>query len=154
VVLAVGACSSDSAILPTGSLFGPPKAPKPKTPTEQVSERAFRAGTTTAKAKRCGYVFDPAAIRQSYLAYEGAQGNPPALMALAEKKYDHTVQAVTTLVASEASFCSDEETAAIKSGLGKALAGDFALPAQKLDVSPFSSKAEPMDREKIFKPIR
>src|SRR5262245_58296894 len=48
---------------------------------------------TAARAQRCGFYFDPAKLRSSYLGYEARQSNTEQL-AKAEKSYDSTYKAI------------------------------------------------------------
>lgn len=157
-LLGLSACSSDSAGLSTGSLFGGGQS---KAPTDERTERAILAGATSARAARCGYNFDPARQRQAYVAYETAQGGTPDAIAKAEKTFDYTRTSLAGTIAKQEDFCSDAKTKEIKETLTKQLAGDFSAPAKKPEVQVSSgwfggssSSAQPMDREKIFDPIR
>lgn len=154
-VLGLSACSSGTG-LSTGSLFG---ASKPKEPvTDERTERALYVGATSARATRCGYNFDAAKLRQSYLAYEAAHGGTPDDLAKAEKVYDYTTKSLASKIAQEEDFCSDAKTKEIKAALTQQLAGDFSAPKKKAQVEVpndwfGSSASEPMDREKIFDPL-
>jgi hypothetical protein len=157
MTLALGACSSGSA-LTTSSLFGggKEKSASPATPAETMTDRVVHTGTTAARAQRCGYVFDPAALRQSYLAFETQHGAAPEALAKAEKSYDYTYAAVTKKIAGEQDYCSDDKTAAIKRDLTKVLAGDFSAerkPAANVGWWTPEHAAKPMNREEIFNPI-
>ena len=116
------------------------------------------AGATSARAVRCGYNFDPARLRQAYIAYETAQGGTPDELAKAEKTFDYTRISLSAKIAKEEDFCSDAKTKEIKVALTKQLAGDFAAPPRKTEVQVSSgwfggsSSVKPMDREKIFDP--
>ena len=155
--LALGACSGNSPSPTTGSLFGGAQA---KPVTDDRTERALLAGATSARAARCGYNFDPSRLRHSYLAYETAQGGTPEELAKAEKTYDYTRTSLVAKIAKEDDFCSDGKTKEIKAALTKQLAGDFAAPPKKQEVQVSSgwfggsNTQAPMDREKIFDPIR
>ena len=48
---------------------------------------------TSARAQRCGFYFDPAKLRASYLAYEARQ-SPPGQLANVEKTYDTTFKSI------------------------------------------------------------
>lgn len=152
-LLGLTACSSDSGIA-TGSLFGQSKPP----PTDERAERAILAGATSARAARCGYNFDPNRLRQSYLAYETAQGGTPDQIAKAEKTFDYTRTSLAAKIAKEDDFCSDAKTKEIKAALTKQLAGDFSTPPKKQEVQVSSgwfggsSSSQPMDREAVFDP--
>ncbi len=131
---ALAGCSLGPSSLTTGSLFGsssdakaaPAAAAQPATPTD----RALHVGATTARAQRCGYVFDPQGTRAAYLAYEASQGTTGDVLAKTEKSYDYTVASISKNIASNAAYCDDEQTAIIKRDLGKVLAGDFSPPAK------------------------
>ena len=155
-LLGLSACSSDSAGLSTGSLFG--GGGQSKTPTDERTERAILAGATSARAVRCGYNFDPARQRQAYLAYETAQGGTPDVIAKAEKTFDYTRTNLAGKIAKEEDFCSDAKTKEIKEALTKQLAGDFSTPPKKQEVQVSSgwfanSTSQPLDREKVFDPL-
>ena len=81
--LLLAGCGSSS--LTTASLTGggaqpaqaaaAPAAPPPSDPTS----RALQVGATSARAVRCGFYFDPARLKASFLASEMATGalSPP-----------------------------------------------------------------------------
>ncbi len=147
-------CSLNSSALSTGSLFG---ASKPKAPTPETSQdRLLQVATTSARAQRCGYVFDPNGVRTQYLAAEAAQGNNPDQLARIEKSYDFTFAKVAKDAAGDEGYCDDAKTAVIKRDLGKVLAGDFSSPASivKPDIGIGWGKGpdEKLDREKLFNP--
>lgn len=157
LALVLGACSSGSNFT-TGTLLGggsKPKeaaAPPPETPTD----RAINAGTTAARAQRCGYVFDPAAVRQGYLAYEVQQGTAGDALAKAEKSYDYTHGSIAKAIANDQDYCTDERTATIKRDLGQVLAGDYTTAGKKTAANVgwwnADRTSDKMDREKIFQP--
>lgn len=156
LALALGACSSSSG-LTTGTLLGgsKPKEPAPP-PPETPTDRAIHAGTTAARAQRCGYVFDPAAVRQGYLAYEAQQGTAGDPLAKAEKAYDYTLGSITKTITADQDYCTDDRTASIKRDLGQVLAGDYSTPGRKTvaNVGWWNAdrSADKLDREKVFKP--
>lgn len=156
--LAVSACSSGNAGLSTGTLLGgSAPAAAPTAAVETITDRALHVGATTARAQRCGYVFDPGSVRQGFLAAETQQGTAPDQVAKAEKSYDFTVASVGKSIAGEADYCDEAKTASIKRDLNQVLAGDFSAPAKKA-LPPSTgwwggpTRAEPLDREKIFNP--
>ena len=85
-LLAVAAVHSGCGNSPsaTGSLFGPntsvqklvpvsePDAP-PGISNESPMARPASVAWTSARAKRCGFFFDPVKLRTTYLAYEARQ---------------------------------------------------------------------------------
>lgn len=157
--LALGACSSGNP-LTTGTLFGgsQEKPAAPAAAPETTTDRVVHVGTTAARAQRCGYVFDPVALRQSYLAFETQQGSAPEAVAKAEQSYDYTYATVTKSIVGNADYCSEDQNAVIKRDLTKVLAGDFSSPtrAPAANVGWWSPQRteKPMDREKIFDPVR
>ncbi|MGD9805159.1 MAG: hypothetical protein AB7E81_01145 [Hyphomicrobiaceae bacterium] len=157
MALALGACSSGSA-LTTGSFFGgeKEKTAAPAPPPETMTDRVVHVGTTAARAQRCGYVFDPAALRQSYLAYETQQGAAPEQLAKTEKSYDYTFATVMKSAASDADYCADGKTELIKRDLTKVLAGDYSTSIrQQPNVGWWTPQhsEKPIDREKLFNPM-
>jgi len=154
--LALAGCGNGSS-LTTGSLFSSSSQAKAATPTDPRTDRAIEAGATSARASKCGYNFDPAKLRTSYLAYETAQGGSPEELAKAEKTFDYTRTSLSTKIAEEENFCTDDKTREIKTNLTRYLAGDFsATPKKALAEVPsrwFNSSVEPLDREKIFDPM-
>ena len=80
--LALGGCGSSALPglpnLTTGSLSPTPAAApevKPITPVD----RALHIATTSARAQKCGYNFDPARLRESFLAAEPLRGTSPRI---------------------------------------------------------------------------
>lgn len=153
--LVLSGCSGDGGMT-TGSLFGSSKA---KPVADDRTERALQVAATSARAARCGYNFDPARLRQSYLTYETSQGGTPEQLAKAEKTYDFTRTTLAGKIAKEEDFCSEDKTKVIKAALTRHLAGDFSAPARKPEAEVAggwfskSDQVEPMDREKIFDPM-
>lgn len=128
-LLAAG-CSSGSG-LTTGSLFGgssqaaaPVAAPDNNTPTG----RALHVGTVSARASKCGYNFDAAALKSNYLAAEAASGLAVADLTRVEQIYDTGYRGVMNAAAGEPDYCSSKRTAGIKSALTKVLAADYSPP--------------------------
>lgn len=156
--LALSACGNGSS-LTTGSLFGSSSEAKVAAPSDPRVDRALEAGATSARASKCGYNFDQAKLRNSYISYEKAQGGSPEELAKAEKTFDYTRTSILAKIAEEEGFCSEGKTKDIKANLTRYLAGDFSATPRKtlVDVPSgwfnSSTRAEPMDREKIFDPM-
>ena len=121
LALALAGCSSASSGLTTGSLL--PSASKPADP---VADRALQVGATSARAAKCGYNFDPAKLRSSYIAYEAGQEGAAA--AKAEKLFDATRVSVGSKITDPSEYCSEDKTAEIKADLTRHLAGDYNPP--------------------------
>lgn len=136
--LAVGlaACSGPgnggSSSLITGSIFsGPPKtaasadgapAVKPEDPLARPANVAW----ISARAVKCGFYFDPAKLRQSFLAAQAAEGVRADQLAAMQRTYDASFTRVTNALAENDSYCDAQQTAEIKASLNRHLAGDFS----------------------------
>jgi hypothetical protein len=120
---ALAGCSGASSIT-TGSLIGGEQKAAPSAPVNDPPMRAFQVGTVSARAIKCGFNFDPAKLKASYLAYERAQAGA-ADMAKIEKIYDVSFNGVAKAVAGEADYCTEQKTKTIKADLARHLAGDY-----------------------------
>jgi hypothetical protein len=135
LVLAVGglaaACSG-------GMTGGTTAIEDPDAPTgvrnDSPLARPIAVAWTSARAKRCGFYFDGARLRTSYLAYEGGQGNSREKLAEIEKTYDTTYKVISDKVSADAGYCTDRKAGDIKADLQRHLAGDYSprLPQPKL----------------------
>ena len=78
--LLLAACGSSAPSLSTGSLFGSkadaatPIAAPPPPPPATPEQRAAQVGATSARAVKCGYNFDPAKLKTSFLTAEAQSG--------------------------------------------------------------------------------
>lgn len=148
----VSACSSGGPGVTTGSLFGGGKAKQ----ADPAGERAIQVALTSARATQCGYNFNPAKLKASYLAYEQAQGGSADQIAKLERSYDYTIGSASKKMANPDEYCSDDQTAKIKSDLTRHMAGDFALSqraqATLLDSFTSGSTTQPWDKQKAFCP--
>ncbi len=133
VAAALTGCSGAS--LSTGSILGGPEKPAaPAGPANDPTSRAFQVGSTSAKAIKCGFNFDPAKLKNNYLTYERTLA-PGADMAKVEKLYDVSFNGVGKAVAGESEYCSDDKTKAIKADLGRHLAGDYTPAVRPKEVA-------------------
>ena len=113
---------------------------------------------TSARAKRCGFYFDPAKLKASYLAYESKHGANPGDLANIEKTYDQTFQSTSSQVWANDDYCTDQKGAEIKQELARHLTGDYApnFPKPKVvaDCGFFGCNAnasdEPFDSKKFW----
>jgi hypothetical protein len=96
--------------------------------------RPVAVAWTSARARRCGFYFDSARLRSSYLAYEAGQGNSREKLAEIEKSYDTTFKAISDKVSGDAGYCTDRKSAEIKADLQRHIGGDYTpkLPQPKL----------------------
>lgn len=151
--LVLAACSTGGSGLTTGSFV--PSFNK-KAPADPATERAMMVATTSARAVKCGYNFDPARLRTSYLAHESTQGTSPDAIAKLEKTYDFTRDAIIKRIAQEEDYCDDGRTAEIKRDLTRYLAGDYSMSErQSVAQKNFwegANKPAPINRERLFNP--
>lgn len=121
---ALGGCGASLPGMSTSAL-SPAPAPAQSDPTG----RALQVGSTSARALKCGYNFDPVKLRTQFLAAEGA-ANPAGVDQLG-KIYDTAFNGVTKAVAGQGEgYCSEDKVAQIKAALTRHLAGDYTPPPQ------------------------
>lgn len=114
-------CGATIPGLTTSAVKGPPEA------ANDTTSRAIEVGSTSARALKCGFNFDPAKLRTQYLAADGA-ANPADAEKIA-KAYDIAFNGVSKAVATQGeSYCSAGKTGQIKEALNRHLAGDYTLP--------------------------
>lgn len=118
--VALTGCSGAPS-LTTGALLG---EEKPAAPVNDAPSRAFQVGTVSARAVKCGFNFDPAKLKQSYLAYERQQPGAQDAAKI-ERIYDVSFNGVAKAVAAEGEYCTEAKTKTIKSDLTRHLAGDY-----------------------------
>ena len=118
-----GGCSSGASGLITGS--APTAADMPGgIGNDSPAARPVAVAWTSARAQRCGFHFDAAKLRASYLAYEARQSNGEQLTK-SEQSYDTTFKVIRDRVAADPDYCSDKKGAEIKADLQRHLKGDF-----------------------------
>ena len=88
-------------------------------------DRPTRVGWTSARASRCGFVFDPARLRGSYLAFERSYGADPRRMQEIQKAYDYSLEATAELAKQNTGYCTRERVDEIRPELNRYLSGDF-----------------------------
>jgi len=131
--LLLAACGSGNA-LSTGSLFGGPKedevkaAPPPKPITQ--ADRLAQVASTSARAQRCSFYFDPNQLKASYLAAEQAEATPEQMQKL-DREYDVLRAKVLSAIASDDGYCTEGRNRDIKASLTRHIAGDFNPPQTK-----------------------
>jgi hypothetical protein len=123
VATGLAGCGGSGAGLLTGATAAAPDAPE-TLKNDDPQARPIAVAWTSARAQRCGFHFDPAKLRASYLAYEAGQ-SPPDQLAKLEKTYDSTFKAIRARVGSDPEYCTDYKSADIKKDLTRHLAGDF-----------------------------
>ncbi|MFM2421608.1 MAG: hypothetical protein RL291_138 [Pseudomonadota bacterium] len=156
-VLVLAACSgaptTGGSGLTTSSILDGQKAEQTELgiTNDNPMARPLYAAYTAARADKCGFNFDAAALRSRYLAFEAQQqGAQP--IAQVEKTYDQTYQKLRGALGEDA--CEGSKVANIKTALGRQLAGDFNayFPAAKPAVAQcgFFTTCEDVDPNKKF----
>ena len=130
-------CSSSSNGVSTASILGsaptPPAAGAAVAPVAVAStptDRAFQVGSVSARAAKCGYNFDAAKLKASYVANEIGRGT--ADTAQLEKIYQVAYNGVMKAAVEDPNYCSQRKTEAIKADLNRLLAGDFEPPQKAI----------------------
>lgn len=135
----LGGCSNDNSAagISTASLLdgkssagsGEFAGPKP----DDVTAKSVQVAWTSARAQKCGFNFDAAKLKANYLASEARDGAAAAQIATFDKTYDATFLNVTANIKTDAGYCSERKSAAIKTDLQRHLAGNYApnLPTNK-----------------------
>jgi hypothetical protein len=126
-------CGNGSAGLTTGSTgLLPADAPAAMT-NDDAMARPIAVAWTSARAKRCGFYFDPAKLRTNYLAYESKQGLAGEQYAKLEKAYDTSYRVTSEKISSNTDYCSESKGREIKADLERHLVGDYTpnLPKPK-----------------------
>jgi hypothetical protein len=119
----LGGCGASLPSLTTGTLFGSKADAKPEIKNDPVS-RAMDVAATSARAIKCGYNFDPAKLKNQYIAAETASS--PADAPKLNQIYDATFNGVSKALTTKGNdYCSSAQTARIKTALNRHLAGDY-----------------------------
>jgi hypothetical protein len=134
LALAAAGCSggqgvSTASILGSASAGGPAEQAAPA--TSDPTSRAFLVGSVSARAVKCGYNFDPAKLKTSYLASEASLGASSEQIAKLEQVYAVAYGGVSKGAADEPNYCNDARTKEIKADLTRLLAGDYNPPQKK-----------------------
>lgn len=121
VLASLGGCGASIPGMSTSALS--PGKPAQDDPTS----RALQVGSTSARAIKCGYNFDPVKLRTQFLAAEAVTS--PTNVDQIAKIYDTAFNGVTKAVATQGEgYCSEEKVAQIKAALTRHLAGDYSPP--------------------------
>lgn len=132
----------------------PPDAP-PGITNDSPMARPASVAYVTARAKRCGFFFDPVKTRSNYLAFEARQ--PGQDVSKVEKIFDDSYKVVLARVSADESYCNETRSADIKAGLARLLANDYTpnlpKPTMVADCGPFgcgNSDHKPITDAKEF----
>ena len=86
----------------------------------------MQVGTTSARAVKCGFNFDPVKLRTQFLAAESTALTNADDAAKLGKIYDVSFTGISKAVAGQdEAYCSPAKTAKIKEALNRHLAGDY-----------------------------
>jgi hypothetical protein len=153
----LGGCGASLPSLSTGLLFGgTSKAAATPAIQNDPTSRAIEVGSTSARAIKCGYNFDPAKLKSQFLTAEAAAN--PADTAKLTQVYDVTFNGISKALATKGTdYCSKAKTTRIKEALNRHLAGDYtpsppepveqdeglfgSAPSASSSDTPFNSKA-------------
>jgi hypothetical protein len=153
--VSLGGCGASLPNVTTGALFGGGAAAKPAIQNDPTS-RAMEVGSTSARAIKCGYNFDPAKLKNQFLTTEAAAN--PADSAKLAQVYDLTFNGISKALAAKGiEYCSKAKTDRIKEALNRHLAGDYtpsppepveqdeglfgSAPSSSSSDTPFNTKA-------------
>jgi hypothetical protein len=120
-------CGASIGNMTTGSLFGGSSAaPAAPQVVNDPTARAMQVGTTSARAQKCGFNFDPVRLRTQFLATESPALTNPADAAKLAQIYDTSLNGLSKAVAGQGQdYCSADKTRKIKEALNRHLAGDY-----------------------------
>lgn len=126
------ACGASTSSLTTSSLFGGKSDDvAAAAAVETPGMRAAQVAAVSARAAKCGYNFDAAKLKSSFLSAEISQGAGAQDMGKIEREYDTIRSKVAATIAADPDFCTERKTREIKVDLTRHLAGDFSAPASK-----------------------
>ena len=94
--------------------------------------RALHVGANSARAVKCGFNFDPAALKSRFMSAQAAAIQDPLKMQKVNAAYDTGFNGVTKAVTNPKSYCTDHKTASIRTALQKNLAGDYSPPPRRV----------------------
>jgi hypothetical protein len=120
-------CGASIPSLTTGSLFGG-EAAKNAAPqvTNDPTSRAMQVGSTSARAIKCGFNFDPVKLRTQFLATETPTLTNPADADKLGRMYDVAFNGISKAVADQGEgYCTPSKTGKIKEALNRHLTGDY-----------------------------
>jgi hypothetical protein len=99
---------------------------KPEDPLARPTQVAW----TSARARHCGFIFDPSRFRSDYLAAEARKGATEIQIKKLTKAYDYTLDSVTITIQDNPTYCNKSRTDAIRKDLNRYLAGDYTPSAR------------------------
>lgn len=91
----------------------------------EIKDRSSEVAFISRCALAYGYEHDPAKVRAGYLSYEAKRGAKPPQLAIIEKDYDATYQAIGALGHRQNSFCATKDGEQVRSELRRLTSGYF-----------------------------
>ena len=79
----------------------------------------------SAMAQACGFYFDNAKLKSSFLAYESQAGTPPESVTKLGASYEKAQGTIRALTASRPEMCTESRLDRIRATMARYLAGDF-----------------------------
>jgi len=114
----------------TGKISSDPEKEARYASPQDPLARPLQVAWTSARAVRCGFIFDPNQLRANFLAAEAQSGKTQEDMAEIQKAYDYTYETVSASIKEDARYCSKERVAAIRRDLNRYLSGDYTPSAR------------------------
>lgn len=125
--------SGDAPTTATAATAGAPAAADQGGVKNDPTQRAFQVGSTSARAVKCGFYFDPVKLKQQFLAAEATQGTAVADIGKVEKIYDVSFSGIARGIAEKEDYCTQAKSKEIKEDLTRHLAGDYTpRPTKKV----------------------
>jgi hypothetical protein len=100
------------------------------TPDDPMA-RPIQVAWTSARASTCGFMFDPAKLKDDFMRDESRTVTDPYQLQRISQAYDYTLTSVADTIKSDPKYCTRERTDAIRADLRRYLAGDYS-PTAKL----------------------
>jgi hypothetical protein len=129
MLAACGNSGGGQSNLSTASILGEAPASasgdRPGVTKDDPMARPVQVAWTSARAQKCGFNFDANRLKSSYITYEQGQGADATRLGSIDKTYDMTVGKIKGTIADANTYCTDKQSAAIKSDLTRHLAGNY-----------------------------
>jgi len=91
--------------------------------------RPTQVGWTSARATRCGFIFNPQQLRANYLSTEAAYNSPQQMQKITQA-YDYTRESILLSINDDPAYCIKERLDAIRADLNRYLSGDYTPSAR------------------------
>ena len=97
---------------------------------EDPLARPVQVAWTAARAKYCGFMFDPERLKADYLADEARRGLDQNQIQKMAKAYDYTYASLMETISADPNYCNRQRIDAIRVDLKRYLAGDYSPTAR------------------------